>query len=105
MLKNLTKNKMKEILENQKTEAKISVETIIGDEGVTYVVKSKKGSFTVNCEGDGFLKVTSDNKTMQKAVGGRGENDDKTAWFTSEHCTTESAAVSNVLELLITISK
>ena len=96
---------MKEILENQKTEAKISVETIVGDEGVTYVVKSKKGSFTVNCEGDGFFKVTSTNKTMQKAVGGRGENDDKEAWFTGEHCKTESAAVSNVLELLIAISK
>lgn len=96
---------MKEILENQKTEAKISVETTVDNEGVVYVIKSKKGSFTVSCEGDGFLKVTSDNKTMQKAVGGRGENDDKNAWFTSEHCTTDSAAVSNVLELLIAISK
>ena len=96
---------MKQIIENQKAEAKISVETIVDDEGVVYIVKSKKGSFTVSCEGDGFLKVTSDNKTMQKAVGGRGENDDTTAWFTSEDCTTQSAAVSNVLELLMAISK
>lgn len=92
-------------LENKKTETKISVETkMIGDD-TFYFIKSKKGSFEIKCKGDGTLLVTSDAKTMESAIGGRGEDNKKDAWFTDKDCKTNSEAVSNVVELLMTISE
>ena len=96
---------MKETLENQKTEAKISVETKIMGDDTLYFVKTKKGQFEATCKGDGTLLVTSNTKTMTSAIGGRGEDNGKDAWFTDEHCKTNSEVASSILELLITISK
>lgn len=92
-------------LENKKTESKISVQTKIMGDDTLYLVKSKKGSFEITCKGDGTLLVTSSAKTMASAIGGRGEDNNKDAWFTDKDCKTNSEAVSNIIELLMTISE
>jgi len=96
---------MKEIIENQKTEAKISVETRMMGDDTLYFVKTKKNQFEVTCKGDGSLLITTSAKTMNSAIGGRGEDNGKDAWFTDKHCKTNSEVASSILELLITISK
>jgi len=96
---------MKEILENQKTEAKISVETRMVGDDTLYFVKTKKGQFEVTCKGDGTLLVTSNTKTMTSAIGGRGEDNKKDAWIADRHFKNNSEVASSVLELLMAISK
>lgn len=89
-----------------KTESKISIETrTVSVDDTLYIIKTKKGQFEVMCKGDGTLLVTASAPLMNSAVGGRGEDDKKDAWFTDEHCKTNSEAVSNVLELFMAISK
>ena len=96
---------MKETLKNQKTESKISVEArILGDDTI-YFVKTKKNQFEVTCKGDGSLLITADAKTMNSAIGGRGEDNKKDAWIGDKHFKTKSEVASSVLELLISISK
>ena len=96
---------MEQATQNISTEAKISVDVkSVGDDTI-YVVKSKKGQFEVTCKGDGSLLVTSTAKTMASAIGGRGEDNGKDAWFSDEHCKSNSETASNIIELLMAISE
>jgi len=90
-----------------KTKSNISIElkSTSDNDDIIYIIKSKLGHFEVNCKGDGGLLVSSHIKTMSSAIGGRGEDDGKNAWFTDENCKSNSEAVHNILELLMTISK
>ena len=88
-----------------KTQSKISIELKSDGDDTIYIIKSKKGQFEVMCKGDGTLLVTASAQLMNKAVGGRGEDNKKDAWFTEKHCKNQSEAVSNVLELFMAISK
>lgn len=96
---------MNETLQNKKTESNISVEVKeIGDD-TTYVVKSKKGQFEVTGKGDGSLLITTNAKTMSKAIGGRGDDDGVNAWVIDKHCRNKSEVGSIILELLMVISE
>ena len=92
-------------LESKKTEAKISVETKLSGDDTIYTLKSKKGQFEVIGKGDGSLLISTSAKTMNSAIGGRGEDNGENAWITDKHCRSNSEAVSIVLELLMVISE
>lgn len=89
----------------QKTSGKVAIETIVLDDRTVYSVTGKKGSFEVTCNDDGTLLVTSTASTMLSAIGGRGEDDKKNAWFTDKNCKSHAEAVSNILELVMAISE
>jgi len=95
----------KGIIENQKTEAKISIQTNMNGDDTHYHVQAKKGNFEVICKGDGTLTVKSSFKTMHSAIGGRGEDDGHNASFSDKDCKTQSEVASNILELLMVISE
>ena len=88
-----------------KTQAKISVETKVSGDDTIYFVKSKKNKFEVICKEDGSFLINTSAKTLSSAVGGRGEDDGKDAYFTDKHCKNNSDIASTILELLVAISK
>jgi hypothetical protein len=96
---------MNETLENKTTESKISVETRNMGDDILYIIRSKKGQFEVTCKGDATMLITAPVKTMTSAVGGRGEDNGKDAWFSDEHCKSNSEVAHSILELLKVISE
>jgi len=96
---------MSSILADLVTDSKVTIETKTSDDDTIYVVKTPKGQFAVTGKGDGELIISSDIKTMSSAIGGRGDDDGKIAWFTDKHCKSNAEVASVIMELLIVISK
>jgi len=72
--------------------------------GVLYSIRtnpdSDEGMITIECGDDHTLKVKGPKEIMSKAIGGRGDEDEKEAWFQDKDVKSPSEAVSNVLEIL-----
>lgn len=96
---------MNSILTDLVTDSKVTIETKTLDDDTIYVVKTSKGKFAITGKGDGSLIISSDIKTMSAAIGGRGDDDGKVAWFTDKHCKSNAEVASVIMELLIVISK
>jgi len=73
--------------------------------GILYSIKSKKGIITVECGDDKTVKVKGPKTIISGAIGGRGDEDEKEAWFQDKDVKSASEAVSNILEILRVLGK
>ena len=76
------------------------IEVTTNSTGVSYSITTDKGTVTVECGDDHTLKVKGPKDLISKAIGGRGDEDEKDAWFQDKDFGSASEAVSNVLEIL-----
>lgn len=70
------------------------------EHAVVYSITTDKGLVIVECGDDHTLKVKGPKDLIHKAIGGRGDEDEKNAWFEDKDFGSASEAVSNVLEIL-----
>lgn len=75
------------------------------ENGVTYSIKTKRGTLTVECGDDHTLKVKGPKDLIAVSIGGRGDEDEKDAWFQDKDFKSAAEAVSNVLEIIKNANK
>jgi hypothetical protein len=83
----------------------MNIDVVTNPTNVVYSIRSKKGTVTIECGDDHTLKVKGPKEIIASSIGGRGDEDEKEAWFQDKDFTSASEAVSNVLEILKNIDK
>ena len=74
-------------------------------DGVLYTITRGEAVVMVECGDDHTLKVKGPKELMASSIGGRGDENEKEAWFQDKDFSTASEAVSNVLEILKNMNK